>query len=147
MTGLEWSTWLLLGLSTFFGASSQGLVGFGLAFTLVTLLAVVERLAIPTMPLILALPMVLGNFAGDLRDLDVRGSALIILGRLPGTVIGAGLLALVATDVLGVVVGIALLVSIAAGLRTVPRLTDRSWIAAGVISGVMGTAAGLGGPR
>jgi uncharacterized membrane protein YfcA len=44
-------TWSLLLGATFLGAAFQGVVGFGLAFTIVPLLAIVEPLAVPTIPL------------------------------------------------------------------------------------------------
>jgi uncharacterized membrane protein YfcA len=82
----------------------------------------------------------------DLTSLDLRGSGLLMLGRLPGTVLGGALLLLVQTSLLGVLVGVALLVSVAAALRAAaPTLTPRTQLLAGFASGVMGTAAGLGG--
>jgi uncharacterized membrane protein YfcA len=143
---LDPTVWVLLALGTFAGAAFQGLVGFGLAFTVVPLLAVVEPLAIPTVPLLLTLPMVVGNMIADLAHIDLRGSGLIVLGRIPGTLIGAGLLMAVRPEVLGIVVGCALLASVVIGVREAPPLTDRNRLAAGLASGVMGTAAGLGGP-
>jgi uncharacterized membrane protein YfcA len=146
MIALDLTLWVLLAAGTFAGAAFQGLVGFGLAFTVVPLLAVLEPLAIPTVPLLLTLPMVLGNLIADVAHIDLRGSGLIILGRLPGTLIGACLLMLVRPEVLGIVVGCALLASVMLGVREAPPVTDRNRLAAGLASGVMGTAAGLGGP-
>lgn len=146
MIALDLTVWVLLALGTFAGAAFQGLVGFGLAFTVVPLLAVVEPLAVPVVPLLLTLPMVVGNMAADLAHVDLRGSSLIVMGRIPGTVVGAGLLMLVRPEVLGIVVGCALLASVVIGLRAAPPLTDRNRLVAGLASGVMGTAAGLGGP-
>lgn len=146
MIALDPTIWVLLALGTFAGAAFQGLVGFGLAFTVVPLLAVVEPLAIPTVPLLLTLPMVIGNMVADLTHIDLRGSGLIVLGRVPGTLIGAALLMLVRPEVLGLVVGCALLSSVVIGLRDAPPLTDRNRLTAGFASGLMGTAAGLGGP-
>lgn len=146
MIALDPTVWVLLAAGTFAGAAFQGLVGFGLAFTVVPLLAVIEPLAIPTVPLLLTLPMVVGNMIADLPHIDLRGSGLIVIGRIPGTLIGAGLLVLVQPDVLGIVVGCALLASVVIGVREAPPLTDRNRLTAGFASGVMGTAAGLGGP-
>lgn len=140
-------TWALLLGATFLGAAFQGVVGFGLAFTIVPLLAVVEPLAVPTVPLLLALPLLVGVVLTDVGSLDVRGSGLLMLGRLPGTVLGGALLLLVQTSLLGVLVGVALLVSVAAAVRAAaPTLTTRTQLLAGFASGVMGTAAGMGGP-
>lgn len=146
MIALDLTVSVLLAAGTFAGAAFQGMVGFGLAFTVVPLLAVVEPLAIPTVPMLLTLPMVFGNLIADLAHIDLRGSGLIVLGRIPGTLIGAGLLMLVRPEVLGIVVGCALLASVVIGVREAPPLTDRNRMAAGLASGVMGTAAGLGGP-
>ncbi|MEN3121539.1 sulfite exporter TauE/SafE family protein [Janibacter sp. LM] len=146
MIALDPTVWGLLVVGAFVGAAFQGMVGFGLAFTVVPLLAVVEPLAIPTVPLLLTLPMVVGNMIADLAHIDLRGSGLIVAGRVPGTLIGAGLLLIVRPEVLGIVVACALLASVLIGVREAPALTDRNRLAAGLASGIMGTAAGLGGP-
>ncbi|PRX98035.1 sulfite exporter TauE/SafE family protein [Allonocardiopsis opalescens] len=140
-------TWILLAAATLLGSSVQGAVGFGLGFTVVPLLAVVEPLAIPTVPLLLGMSLLLGTLVRDFRALDRRGSLLMMAGRAPGTVVGAALLALVAPHLLGLLVGAVLLATIAvSAARQAPPLNWRTQVAAGFASGVMGTAAGVGGP-
>ena len=81
------------------------------------------------------------------RAIDVSGLAYVLSGRLLGTLGGVGLLLLVPDRYLSVLFGV--LVVLAALTSAVsPDLPLRSptRLAGGVVSGVMGTAAGIGGP-
>jgi uncharacterized protein len=147
MFGLDPVAWWLLVGVTVLGGCFQGSVGFGLSFTIVPFLSAVEPASIPTVPLLVAVPLLIATLVRDLPHLDVSGSAWIVVGRLPGTVVGAGLLWLISPRLLAVLVGLVLLGSVATiciGVR--PRVSRETQIAAGFASGVMGTAAGLGGP-
>lgn len=147
MESLGLDSWCLLAAVTMLGACFQGSVGFGLSFTVVPLLTFLEPVAIPTVPLLVALPLLVGTVIRDLPDLDLRGSGWLVLGRFPGTVMGAALLWAISPELLGVLVGIILLGSVMASLmRASPRLSRGTRVAAGFASGVMGTAAGIGGP-
>ena len=140
-------TWALLLVAAVLGGCFQGSVGFGLGFTVVPLLVVVEPTAVPTVPLLLGLPLLAGTVLDDLSALDLGGSGWLVLGRLPGTALGAGLLLVVDDHLLGLVVGAVLLVTVAASLTgATPPLTRGTRLGAGFASGVMGTAAGVGGP-
>ena len=92
MESLGLDSWCLLAAVTMLGACFQGSVGFGLSFTVVPLLTFLEPVAIPTVPLLVALPLLVGTVIRDLPDLDLRGSGWLVLGRFPGTVMGAALL-------------------------------------------------------
>lgn len=140
-------TWSVLAVAAVLGGCFQGSVGFGLGFTVVPLLVVVEPMAVPTVPLLLGLPLLAGTVLGDLSGLDLGGSGWLMLGRLPGTAVGAGLLLVVHPDLLGLVVGAVLLLTVTASLvGGAPPLTSATRLGAGFASGVMGTAAGVGGP-
>lgn len=147
MAGLDPLTWASLFLATCMGACFQGSVGFGLSFTVVPLLVVLDADAIPTVPLLIVLPIIVAGLTRDFAHVDLRGSGWLIVGRLPGTVLGGALLWWVSARVLSLLVGLVLLASVAALLaRLRPRLTRETQLAAGFASGVMGTAAGIGGP-
>ena len=140
-------TWGLLLVAAVLGGCFQGSVGFGLGFTVVPMLVVIEPTAVPTVPLLLGLPLLTGTVLDDLSALDLGGSGWLVLGRLPGTALGAGLLLVVDDHLLGLVVGAVLLLTVAASLTgATPPLTRGTRLGAGFASGVMGTAAGVGGP-
>lgn len=68
-------------------------------------------------------------------------------GRLPGAVLGATVVVLVATDVLTAVIGGAILVGVGLSLLDLHvRVRPGTAVAAGLTAGVMGTAAGIDGP-
>jgi uncharacterized membrane protein YfcA len=147
VAGVDPLTWTSLFLATILGACFQGSVGFGLSFTVVPFLVILEPHAVPTVPLLLVLPIVVGGLTRDLSHADLKGSAWLIVGRVPGTVVGGALLWWISAAMLSLVVGVVLLASVAALVAQLrPRLTRRTQLMAGFVSGVMGTAAGLGGP-
>jgi uncharacterized membrane protein YfcA len=147
MFGLQLAAWVGLFVATCLGACFQGSVGFGLSFTIVPFLVVLEPSAIPTVPVLVVLPIVIATVSRDFAHVDLRGSGWLIVGRLPGTVVGAVLLTFISAKAMGLAVGILLLASVAAIVaRFRPRLSRETQLAAGFASGVMGTAAGLGGP-
>jgi len=135
--------WLL----TIAGAVAQGSLGFGIGFTVVPALAVLHPSALPTVPLLLAVPVMSGVALRDRAAIDLPGSLWVVLGRLPGTAVGAWLLTVLGADPLAVVAGIALLTAVGLSLLH-PASTGGSGerVAAGFASGVFGTAAGVGGP-
>jgi uncharacterized protein len=138
---------LALWVMTAVGAVAQGSLGFGLGFTVVPMLALLAPAALPTVPLLLAVPLMTGVALRDRRAVDLPGSAWVVLGRLPGTAIGAWLLTVLGADPLAVVAGIALLAAV--GLSTWRPTGSGSTgerVAAGFTSGVLGTSTGIGGP-
>ena len=79
--------------------------------------------------------------------IDLRGIKWAMLGRVAGTIVAGGILAIVAADTLVLLFGVFILAAVAmsvSGLRFLP--TGRALVAAGVLSGVLGTVAAVGGP-
>lgn len=129
------------------GAVAQGSLGFGLGFTVVPALALLHPESLPTVPLLLAIPLMGGVALRERQAIDLPGSGWIVLGRLPGTIVGAWLLTVLGADPLAVVAGIALLAAVGLSMLH-PASTGGSGerVAAGFASGVFGTATGVGGP-
>lgn len=147
MADLGTVTWVSLFLATCLGACFQGSVGFGLSFTVVPFLVILEPESVPTVPLLVVLPIVIAGLTRDFPHVDLRGSAWLVVGRVPGTVVGGALLWWMSARMLSLLVGVVLLASVAALLAQLsPPLNRDTQLAAGVASGIMGTAAGLGGP-
>jgi uncharacterized protein len=129
------------------GAVVQGVIGFGYALVVVPALLFAAPEAVPATPLLLALPMVTTMAVRERRAIDRGAVARLTLGRVPGTVLGAALIASVSVDAVTAIVGVGLLVTVGASvLRAEVDPSRPTQVAAGALSGFLGTVASLGGP-
>jgi uncharacterized membrane protein YfcA len=128
------------------GAVIQGSIGFGYALLAVPAMALVLPWAVPVTPLLLALPMTVLMSAREWRSIDTGGFVLITTGRLVGTIAGVALLVLAPKGWLSGLTGL-LIVAAALGSFLSPNfeVNDRTRIAGGLASGIVGTVAALGG--
>ena len=129
------------------GATLQGSVGFGLALTAAPLLALIDPRLVPGPILVCALSLTLAMLIRERDHLDLKGVGWALAGRVPGTVVGAAMLALVPAATMGVLFGAIVLLAVlisASGVR--PRVSRWSLMSAGVLSGIMGTTSSIGGP-
>ena len=128
------------------GAVIQGSIGFGYALVAVPAMVLLLPWAVPVTPLFLALPMTLLMSAREWRSIDLGGFALIIAGRLFGTVAGVVLLVLTPKGYLSVLTGLLILTAaLGSFLKPTFEVNKRTRLAGGVASGVVGTVAALGG--
>lgn len=140
-------TFLLSSLIVTAGAALQGSVGFGLGLFSVPLLLLFAPELVPG-PLLAAsivLTMLLAH--GERGAIAWNDLGWALAGRIPGIVAAAALLAVVSQSSIGLWSGILVLLAVglsASGLH-VP-LNPRSLVAAGVLSGLLGTAVSIGGP-
>ncbi|MDQ4127796.1 MAG: sulfite exporter TauE/SafE family protein [Actinomycetota bacterium] len=136
----------VLSLAVAAGAVIQGSIGFGYALVAVPAMVLLLPWAVPVTPLFLALPMTLLMSAREWRSIDLGGFVLITGGRLIGTVVGVGLLVLAPQGYLSVLTGLLILAAaLGSFLRPTFEVNDRTRLAGGVASGVVGTVAALGG--
>jgi uncharacterized protein len=134
-------------LAALLGGAVQSALGFGAAFTTVPALALLAPQLLPGSVVVAVLPLSMVMVAGARARLDRRAVGRLTLGRLPGIALGAGVVAVLDVRALTATVGGLLLLAVAAsagGWRV--RVTGRREVAAGLVSGLTGTAAGLGGP-
>ncbi|CAN5913171.1 sulfite exporter TauE/SafE family protein [soil metagenome] len=138
---------LLALLAVFAGAVIQGSVGFGFSLTTVPTLALVRPEALPVTILCLAIPMTGFMALNERRAINLPAFAWITGGRVPGTVVGAGLLAIVPDNslarFLGLFIILAVLTSFVGPTFSPTRIAQ---LTGGLVSGIMSTAAALGGP-
>ncbi|GGK72619.1 permease [Sphaerisporangium melleum] len=135
------------GFAVFIGAIVQGGVGFGLGLVAAPMITVLDPGVMPGAVQVVNMTLPLFTLAAEWRRVDWRGLGFALLGRLPGSAVGAVVVVYVSTAVLGVFVGIMVLVAVAvtATAVAIPR-NGATLTGAGFISGVTGTATGIGGP-
>jgi uncharacterized membrane protein YfcA len=129
------------------GAFVQGSLGFGINLVVAPVIALLVPEAVPGGIVLLSLPLTITMVLREHRHIDRRGATWIMVGRLPGAVLGAAIVVIAAPDVLTALIGAAILVAV--GLSVVHphvRVTPATASAAGLTAGVMGTAAAIDGP-
>lgn len=132
---------------TFVGATLQGAIGFGMGLLAAPLLILLDPRFVPAPILLCTLVLTLLMTYRERHAIDVRGIKWALAGRVAGTVVAGGILTLAEEDTLMLLFGCFILAAVAmsaSGLRLEP--TGRALVAAGVISGVIGTVAAVGGP-
>lgn len=138
---------VLVGVIVLAGAFVQSTVGLGLGLLGAPLIALVEPTLVPTMLLLLAIPVSLGVTVVERRHIDWQVIAWMLPPRVPGTFLGVWLATAFSYRVLGVVIAVLVLLAVALAVRTVtvPQ-TPATLVAAGLAAGTTGTAAAIGGP-
>jgi len=141
--------WLVLATSVVAAATVQGVVGFGSNLLAVPIVALIVPSALPGAMVLPGVPMAVTMAVTERDHVDWRGTRFLVLGRLPGTLIGVAVVAAVSTDVLAVVIGSVVLLGVAlsiAGARLHPGVTPTTAAATGIATGITGTAAAIDGP-
>jgi uncharacterized membrane protein YfcA len=141
--------WVVLATAVIAAATVQGTVGFGSNLLAVPVVALVVPAALPGAMVIPGVPMAVAMAVAERDHVDRRGSGFLLLGRLPGTLIGVGVVAAVSSDVLAIVTGLVVILGVAASVAAAhlhPGVTPRTATATGVVTGVTGTAAAIDGP-
>lgn len=144
-----YETWELAGalLIVFLGAALQGSIGFGFAVLSAPILALLNPEFVPVAPQLLSFPIALAASLRERRGVDMSGVGWILAGRLPGTLLAAGVLMFAVGRTLDVLIGSIVLVAVlilASGIR-IP-LNPWTRFSAGLFSGFSGTASSIGGP-
>lgn len=137
----------LIGLVVAAGACVQGAVGMGLGMLAAPIAALVDARMVPGPLLVASMLLSLTVAWREWSAVDLRGVRWALVGRLPGTVLGALAVAALPERALALAFAVLVLVAVAMSLhgwRLDP--TAPSLLAAGVLSGLMGTAVSIGGP-
>lgn len=138
---------LLLLVAVLLGAVVQGAVGFGLALVVVPALMLASPEALPAVVLLVTMPMAAFMAFEERRAIDVSGLLYLFSGRILGTLGGVAILFVVPEEYLSALFGgILLLAVLTSAISPKIPLSNRTRVAGGAASGVMGTAAGIGGP-
>jgi len=125
----------------------QGVVGIGFNVVAVPTLLLINPLLAPVPSLLLAVPLTIWQLLRERGSIDWSGVGWILLGRLPGGLIGLGLLFILSSRVLDLMVALIVLMAVVAvGSGTALRRNRATEFGAGVVSGVTGIVAAIGGP-
>lgn len=133
--------------ATLAGAAIQGSIGFGMNLVTVPVLALLVPEALPVAVILLGVPISVTMLRHEREAVDRAGVAWIVGGRLPGSAVGAWVAATVALETLQQIVGVIIMSFVVASIAMPPLPVRRgTQVLAGAVSGVTGTAAGIGGP-
>ncbi|MFP3906288.1 MAG: sulfite exporter TauE/SafE family protein [Acidimicrobiales bacterium] len=134
-------------IATLVGATIQGSIGFGMNLVTVPVLALVLPETLPAAVIVLGIPVSITMLRHEWASLDRTGLGWIIGGRLPGTALGAWIVATVATSTLQAVIGSMILLVVLASIAAPPvPVRPGTQAVTGAVSGITGTAGGIGGP-
>jgi hypothetical protein len=147
LTDLAWPVVVLIGLVVTLGAYVQAVVGLGLGLLGAPIIALVEPSLVPVLTLWLALLISGLNLLGEHEHVDWRATAWSLPARVPGTVLGAWLVAAFTEEQIGVVLAVMVLLAVVLSVRTLAVPVNPVTLAtAGFVAGTTGTATSIGGP-
>lgn len=134
-------------LAVVLGSVVQVASGVGGGFIIVPLLAWIDLRFVPAPLVFASLALSTLMAVRGRRDIDWRHLPASMLGLLPGSIVGAYVLTIVAADRLGIVFGTVILVGVLiTAIRPRLTLTTATAVVAGAIGGAMGTSSGIGAP-
>lgn len=141
------ATFAVLAAAVTVGALVQGVVGLGLALVAAPVMTLVEPSLMPGAMIWLGSVFPVLTLASEWREADWRGLGWAVAGRVPGTALGVVVVSLVSVRLLGILVGVMVLGAVVlTGLVIRLPMRPSVLVAAGVVSGVTGTATSIGGP-
>jgi uncharacterized membrane protein YfcA len=147
LTDLAWPVVVLIGLVVTLGSYVQAVVGLGLGLLGAPIIALVEPSLVPVLTLWLALLISGLNLLGEHEHVDWRATAWSLPARVPGTVLGAWLVAAFTEEQIGVVLAVMVLVAVVLSVRTLEvPVNPVTLMTAGFVAGTTGTATSIGGP-
>lgn len=129
------------------GAFVQTAIGFGLAVVAAPILYFLDPYYVPAPITMCALVLSLFNVYSYRGQVSFKGLGSAVLGRVPGSLLGAALLLWIDHDTLALWIGLSVLGAVAvssSSLRWQP--TPGRMAFAGFMSGFMGTSSSVGGP-
>lgn len=140
-------TVVLLGLAVTLGAFVQTSIGFGMALVAAPFVVFFAPDLMPGALLVTSMSLPILQLLGGPRDVAGRSLAAALGARVLTTPIGVALVALLSTDAVAATVGVMVLLAVAGSMTKVEvRPTVPASAAAGLVAGVSGTAASIGGP-
>jgi uncharacterized membrane protein YfcA len=125
----------------------QASIGFGMGMVAGPVIALVDTSLMPGTLILISIALTALGVVADRSALELTGTGWALAGRVPGSLIGAFLVALMPGRALALCVGVTILLAVAMSQRGwSPAPTRRNLLTAGLASGVFGTSAAIGGP-
>lgn len=125
----------------------QGSVGFGSSLVAAPLLVLLDPVFVPGPLIVVAFVLNAMMMWRDREPVERAHVGLALIGRVPGSVMGAAVLAALSASELGLLVGAVVLLGVVLSVGGFEvRPTPPAILGAGVLSGFMGTSVSIGGP-
>ena len=146
---MEISLWQTLAAMSIvgFGALVQGTIGFGMAVVAAPFLYQIDPGLVPG-PLIFS-GMMIGLLSARryAKDIEWKTLGYALMGRVPGSMIGVAILSVISGSNISLMLGAMVLLVVAGSLLPYKvSISPKTLFSAGFCSGIMGTAASIGGP-
>lgn len=141
------ANFLWMGTIVAIAACVQGTIGIGFALVVAPVLAFMSPELLPVSLLLLMVPLNLFTVWREHHTFDWRGASWITLGRVVGTLAGAGVLVLLTSHRLNLLIGGAT-IAIALVTMAAPAFSPNrgAFLTVGLLTGISETATGIGGP-
>ncbi|QGG93699.1 sulfite exporter TauE/SafE family protein [Actinomarinicola tropica] len=139
--------WAAVLAAVLLGATIQGAIGFGMNLVSVPVIALVAPDTLPIAAILLGVPISVVMARYERASVDRSGVLWLFVGRVPGSAAGAAVVVAASTRDLQLFVGAVVLLMVLASITAPPIPVRReTQVGAGFVSGITGTAAGIGGP-
>ncbi|MCW2134663.1 sulfite exporter TauE/SafE family protein, partial [Arthrobacter sp. VKM Ac-2550] len=143
---VTWAEYVLIAVAVFAAAGLQSSIGFGMGMLAAPVIALVDPALLPASIIILALLLTTMVTARERAHLDLKGAGWALVGRIPGSLLGAWLVVVLPAEGLAWLVAAAVLTGVALAFFGWAPLPGRAnLITAGAASGIMGTSTSIGG--
>ncbi len=144
---ISWLEIALVGLIVLVGSTLQGSVGFGMGLLASPLLILIDPRFVPAPILLSTLVLVSLLTLRERHAIDLHGIGWAMVGRVGGTAAAGVVLVALPGDRLVLLFGILVLAGVGMSVSRVRLAPVRPvLVGAGLISGVLGTIASIGGP-
>ena len=144
---IETEVLLIAGLILLITATIQGTIGFGSNLLAVPLFAILDARLLPAPIFIATMAMAISTAARERHNIQWTVVRCVAVGRIPGTMIGAIVLASVTVASMQILIGGLILLAVAVSARglSLPA-TRRVYTTGGLVAGFTATTSGIGGP-
>ncbi len=137
----------IIAAAVMLASALQASIGFGIGMLAAPIVALVDPDLIPGTLIMVAAFLTLIVVIRERQDIDLHGTGWALVGRVPGTLAGALLLAMLPHQALAILLaGVVLVGVLITSFGWVPVARRRNVVLAGAASGVLGTATAIGGP-
>lgn len=132
---------------TAIGAIVQGTIGVGFGILSVPILSLVNPALAPVPQLLLAVPLALSMTWRERSHIDGKGVAWLLAGRIPGAMVGLWILGLAAQRSIDIGIAVSVMIAVVIlGTGISVRRIPITEFGTGVVAGIMGMVASMGGP-